>query len=331
MEEPTDHPAATKSHDVAISFLARDEAIARELYDRLAGLNVFFFPRQQEDLAGTDGLESMRESFLTARLVVTLFRSPWGETNWTRVEQTAITDRCLNQGWKGLLFVQLDGTSSLPTWLPETHVRFSLEQYGIEQLAGAVKARVQELGGKIAPMDALARARVVKRDADLIADETNRFRDPSWIISNIHPQVQTIVAATAALAKKASDELGMEIVTLAEDRRCVLRDRRGFTLNIGWKQSIFNSVLEEAGLIAAEWNGPLFMPSEKLMTIGMPDEIRRVTYLPKLSLSRDLRWMATAHPKERLSGSELADALVRQFLDLLSKADQGKVQLGGWN
>src|SRR5437870_13892972 len=37
--------------------------------------------------AGTHGLESMREPFLTARIVVVLYREPWGNTNWTRVEQ----------------------------------------------------------------------------------------------------------------------------------------------------------------------------------------------------------------------------------------------------
>jgi hypothetical protein len=54
---PTDNP----KYDVAISFLAKDEPIAGALHDELAkSLDVFFFPRNQEELAGTDGLESMR-------------------------------------------------------------------------------------------------------------------------------------------------------------------------------------------------------------------------------------------------------------------------------
>lgn len=81
--------------DVAISFLSRDEPTAAALNDALVkGLGVFFFPRKQEELAGTDGLESMRQPFLVdSRVVVVLYREPWGETPWTRVEQTAITDR----------------------------------------------------------------------------------------------------------------------------------------------------------------------------------------------------------------------------------------------
>ena len=53
-------------YGVAISFLAADEKIAEALYSQLPGLNVFFFPRKQEELIGTDGLESMRQPFIDA-------------------------------------------------------------------------------------------------------------------------------------------------------------------------------------------------------------------------------------------------------------------------
>ena len=118
----------SEGYDVAISFLARDEPTAAELYSKLSdGLNVFFFPRNQEDLAGSDGLESMRTPFLTARVLVVLYRPPWGETPWTRVEQTAIAERCLNDGWDHLLFVVLDSTSAVPKWVPNTRVALGLD------------------------------------------------------------------------------------------------------------------------------------------------------------------------------------------------------------
>jgi hypothetical protein len=45
-------------YDVAISFLAGDTPTASALCEQLenSGLKVFFFPRNQEELAGTDGL-----------------------------------------------------------------------------------------------------------------------------------------------------------------------------------------------------------------------------------------------------------------------------------
>ena len=66
---------AQPKFDVALSFLSADESIAAAFYNALsADLDVFFFPRKQEDLAGTDGLESMRSPFLEdSRVVVVLF------------------------------------------------------------------------------------------------------------------------------------------------------------------------------------------------------------------------------------------------------------------
>jgi hypothetical protein len=62
--------------DVAISLLSKDEPIAAALYQRLSeGFNVFFYPRNQEELAGSDGLESTREPFFSdSRVMLVLYR-----------------------------------------------------------------------------------------------------------------------------------------------------------------------------------------------------------------------------------------------------------------
>src|ERR1041384_970246 len=113
-------PIENPQYDVAISFLSKDEAQATAIYEQLnQGLQVFFYPRNQEELAGTDGMESMRKPFLDeSRVVVVLYREPWGKTPWTRVEETAIKEGCLQHGWERLLFIILDKTSALPKWLP---------------------------------------------------------------------------------------------------------------------------------------------------------------------------------------------------------------------
>ena len=33
----------------------------------------------------------------------------------------------ISSGWTTLLFVQLDNTSELPRWLPNTHIRYALK------------------------------------------------------------------------------------------------------------------------------------------------------------------------------------------------------------
>ena len=167
-------------YDVAISFLAKDELIAKELYDRLSEvLKVFYFPHNQEDLVGTNGLESMREPFFDSRVVVVLYRDPWGKTPWTGVEETAIGERCLKQGWPGLVFVNLDLTSATPKWVPTTHVRFGMLAYGMEGLVGVIKARVQEHGGKLVPVDATTEMARVRREATYLADREALMREPA--------------------------------------------------------------------------------------------------------------------------------------------------------
>jgi hypothetical protein len=119
----------------------------------------------------------MRAPFLEARVVVVLFRTPWGETPWTRVEQTAITDRGLQDGWDGILFVTLDSTSPIPKWVPNTRIRFNMETYGIEQAVGAIKFRVEQMGGEISKPSPMALAKRVKEERDLKQDQERLFRD----------------------------------------------------------------------------------------------------------------------------------------------------------
>lgn len=170
---------AEPKYDIAISFLSADEPIAAALYNALSeGLEIFFYPRKQEELAGKNGLEAMRTPFLEeSRLVVVLYREPWGETQWTRVEQTAIQDGCLKHGWPRLLFIMLDKASVPPKWLPTAGIRFNYADYGLEQAVGAIKTRVQESGGVIAPLTALKRAELSQLETQYLK-EKQQLRSP---------------------------------------------------------------------------------------------------------------------------------------------------------
>jgi len=243
-------PAETPTYDVAISFLFQDQQTAQALHDELAtsGLNVFFFPRRQEELAGTNGMESMRAPFLGARVNVVLFRKPWGETPWTRVEDTAISEQCFKGGWPTLMFVQLDKLSALPKWLPTTHVRFSFDDYGLTQLVGAIKLRAQEQGEVIKRVDAMKKADAVRREADYLADRDRLMRDAGWI---------------------------------------------------GELQRSIRETINELGRLASEINA-----SQRLDIVVGPGYGKN----------------------EEVQPSELADYIMRLFLDLVDRANQGKIE-----
>ncbi len=175
--------------------------------------------------------------------MVVLFRTPWGETPWTRVEQAAITDRALKQGWDSLLFVMLDSTSPVPKWLPDTRIRFNMETYGIEQAVGAIKFRVEQMGGEIAKPSPMARAKRVKEERDLRDDRERFFRDQRWITETVKPTVEGLLTTLQAEVQKISDETGMRFEYGHEPYYagfiCVVRYGR-VTLHISWFQTYRN-------------------------------------------------------------------------------------------
>lgn len=320
-------------YDAAISFLARDVATAQAIYDRLvsSGLKIFFFPRNQEELAGTNGLESMREPFFDARIAVVLFTAQWGETPWTRVEATAIQERCLQMGWDSLMFVQLDTKSQVPRWLPSTHVRFAFEQYGVDQLVGAIKFRIQEQGGKLLPPDAMTEAKRVASEATYLQDRERLMRDRVWIENTVHQAVRETMQDLCRLAQEANSQHGFQIVCGAKDRACVMRS--GFvSFGIGWKQPIFNNVgrdtYGDCYLRATEFSGGINLPDERGWFMEKPQELKEHRFYVEVAHDRALVWVENGK-KERIHPSQLADHLMRLFFDLISRANKGKIAKPG--
>ena len=161
-----------KKYDIAISFLTQDLALAQALNDKLTeGLEVFFFPRRQEELAGTDGLESMREPFFNqSRINVVLYRERWGSTPWTGVEAAAIKDSCLENSFENIFLFVVEPTKALPKWLPNTHIRFNYGEFSLEEAVGAIKLRVQERGGRYTPITPAKRAQILKAEDEYRLD-----------------------------------------------------------------------------------------------------------------------------------------------------------------
>jgi hypothetical protein len=149
-------------YDAAISFLASDEPFAREIADALTPLTVFVYSKAQEQIAGKEGVEAFRVVFRErSRLAVVLFRPGYGETPWTRVEATAIRDNCLEHGWNRLFVLRLTRDAPLPKWIPDSHIYFDPQTFGLSDLVGAVKARCAELGANLRPPTPVERARAI--------------------------------------------------------------------------------------------------------------------------------------------------------------------------
>lgn len=319
-------------YDVAISFLSQDESVGAALNSRLraTGLDVFFFPRTQEELAGKDGLEAMRTPFLTdSRLVVVLYRERWGKTPWTRVEEAAIKDGCLREGWHRLFFVQLDKSSRVPNWLPDTHVWFSYEDYGLEQAVGAIKMRVQENGGVFQPLTPLKRAL-------LLQDEENFRTEKSLMNSSqgaevVRGKVEELFNEICRHCTELNRELDLEIRFGFESQKvnstewpCVIAAHR-VGLVVRWSQpSRYN--LDNASLQVKEYSGRLLAPGDPFPVHPIPPwEIRQTSYVPEFSRAREYEWVESGKQSVFLSSNALAERSVNEFLELLDRENQGQV------
>ena len=314
-------------YDVAISFLSGDMSIAKALADNLkAGLRVFFYPRNQEELSGTDGLVTMRLAFMDeSRVTVVLYREKWGQTPWTRLEESAIKDGCLQFGWNRLFFMSLDDSAALPIWLPQTHIAFSYKNFPIEQAAGAIKARVQEAGGAISPITALDRARLIQAEAQRIAKRQQLFKSQQWISENVQPTIDRLFSEIARLSNQISKETGMPVRLGSNPDVCALTDGR-VSVAVRWNADYLNVM---GDLSISQYYNVVILPGEhKQYLIGRPPtEQERQVLLPDLSADENICWVCQNEPHERFSTESAADKIIQIFLDLSEKAVRGDIDI----
>lgn len=318
-------------YDVAISFLAADEAVAAELNRQLSKtMNVFFFPGRQEELAGTDGMESMRKPFYEdSRLMVVLFREPWGKTRWTAIEELAIKEACFNGEWNRLFFVVLDGSSTLPGWLPPNYVRYNWEDFGPEQVVGIIKARVLENGGKPSPMTAMKQAELFRQEEEYRAARNSIELQPG--IPAVQAEAKALLEAVKAICDAIRNaghvdlDCEMDVRQLPRALCCIITNRE-VSLAACWNQPYSNMIRDSASLHVREFNGPLLLPSETgKMYFVQAKLLKDTTYKPDLFRTRELGWSLN-NSKDVISTSKMADDIVRRFLSLAEKRRTGKLE-----
>ena len=319
-------PIENPRYDVAISFLSKDEATAAAIYERLnEGLEVFFYPRNQEELAGTDGLESMRTPFLNdSRVTVVLYREPWGKTPWTRVEETAIKEGCLEHGWERLVFVTLDETNELPTWLPLTHVRLNYAQYGTEQAVGAIKARVQQNGGQPSPLSPLKRAEMLKVEDRYRYDKSrlNTAEGIDAILRSLRQLFEGMKQQCADITARGLMQIrcGIDFQENRQYQSCGITNGQ-MSLSVGWTQ-VYRSSLEHSGLVVREYKGGF--PPPGAMAFIQPELLNETRYTPDLSRAREYGWREEKGT-QFISSSDLANSCVIQFMDLVERDARGQI------
>jgi hypothetical protein len=316
---------AEPTYDVAISFLSADENIASALTSVLSkGLSVFFYPTKQQETAGADGLEKMRKlySLETSRVVVVLFRKAWGETQWTGVEDLAIRDRCLKDKFKSVFFLRLD-KSALPQWVPETYVSFNYDVYGLDQAVGAIKARVQELGGLIQPESITKRAERYRLEREYQSEREGLKSPNGW--SKVRSEALKLFAEIKTRCEYLRDHDNIPNEFAIDERQFHLRNNR-VSLMVTMHIPELAPPNWTTELMVREFDKRLEFQGEPLLYDGGgPREVSTRSFHPELSRAHEQGWTPAGEPSF-LSSQELAETIVIQFIDLIEKADQGSFQ-----
>ncbi|HRH10040.1 MAG TPA: hypothetical protein PLU73_00920 [Bacteroidia bacterium] len=139
------------NYDVAFSFTADKEYIAEKLNSLLKNrIKCFIYFERQEELAGSDGEKKFNSIFqFEARIVVIILSKDWGQTKWTKIEETAIRNRGYDEGYDFAIVIPTDSNVKVPNWLPKNRIWINIDRWGMESAAASIEARVIEADGKV--------------------------------------------------------------------------------------------------------------------------------------------------------------------------------------
>lgn len=306
-------------YDVAFSFLAQDEALATQLADVLGERHrVFLYSRKQEQLAGTDGEETFNDVFSKqARTVVVIYREGWGNTPWTRIEETAIKNRAYDEGYNFALFVAIEEKPTLPQYVPKTRLWIGLKRVGIDGAATVIDARIQEFGGEPRVLTLEDRAARAQRAADfkVFRGQYLQSKEGVQAVDSSYETVRTTLHTRGLAIKAAAPYLNLDPKGA---HRIFFVTGAAPALKVELKLWFINS-LEDACIEATIWNGHppipnLFVPSIE----HQPQHTLRL--MPDVTEARTIAWQIETPDGTRLVGEEQASEHILTWW--LAKIDQ---------
>lgn len=307
-------------YDVAFSFCVQDEPLANQLNDLLQDrVSTFLYSRKQGEIAGTDGEKTFNTVFgKESRVVVVLYRRGWGETKWTRIEETAIRRRGYEHGYDFAVFVPLDEPATVPDWLPPTRLWVGLNRWGIEGAASVIEARVQEQGGELHEETVRDRAARLKRALEFEATREKFLRSEEGV-NAANAQFECLLGELGRLSTEAGESVGRTSFKLKSDQHQLVIVGLGVGLSIEWRYYCAND-LDEAKLIVSLWKGHPPFPGAILLK--QPPRIRETQFTFALVLPDQHRWIEVGGQRRTYTTHDLATRVLKELMDQVEMAQR---------
>ena len=296
-------------YDVALSFLVQEEPLATQLANILEERHrVFLYSRKQEQLAGTDGEKTFNEVFAKqARVVVVLYRQGWGESPWTRIEETALRNRAYDEGYDFALFVPTDDKPTVPKYVPRTRLWIGLGRFGINGAASVVDARIQEQGGAPRVLSLEERAARAQKTSEFKAFREGYFRSHEGVQAADASYCHIMEAVEERVTKLQAAALGLALQTKRFGRLLVVLGT-GPALRLDWHRQYANA-FEGAYLDATVWEGHPPVPGGfNFREERYPKHTLRPT--PDVTEERTFAWQFKTTDGNRLLNAEDASEFI---------------------
>jgi hypothetical protein len=245
-------------YDVAFSFLSQDEALAERLHNIVSkSVSSFLYSKRQGEIVGTDGEVTFNRVFGDdARIVVVLYRAGWGETPFTRIEQTAIKNRAFDKGYDFVLMIPVDRPPTAPKWMPKPYLWCDLDRFGEETAAAIVEHRVRVAGGE--PHQETAEENVARLGREMAAERQRKQTLTTEVgVKMALEEVETLFRELERVAKASSEtSYRLEAERHPQGIRLLYLRGRDVTACVGWEHRFLNT-LDESGLFVNYVGAPL--------------------------------------------------------------------------
>lgn len=248
-----------------------------------------------------------------ARIVVVLYREKWGTTKWTRIEETAIKNRMLNDGADFLTFIHLEPGKPTPRWLPQTRLWVDLARLGVGGAVSVIEERMRQAGGAVREETAEENAARLERERRAQVERLALLQSDHGVQAS-NESADHLFEALAKLAGTTGASVGR--MNGGVDRAIALY-RDGYTVEVFWHRP-FTNTLHESILVVTEWQGRPDLGAQRYARTQTPRELKR--HELDFDIEQGERLWRDRATRRLFSPDRLAEIAVKLLLERVRKA-----------
>lgn len=243
-----------------------------------------------------------------------MYRDGWGETPWTKIEETAIKNRAFDNGWDFLFFINLDANSTVPSWIPKTNIWLDYQRFKTEGAIAVIEHKVKEQGGTSSQETIVEAAERLKRTRKA-EKEKELFLKSQEAVTEANKELRTIIEKLKVLKPIIEDrETFLELAT--SERTYLPMYEFGFN---GYYLCFNNSCPFQNDIASGILKVTIYEKRDHEQTDYKEYIHKQSTLIFDRDLIGNNGWSEQKTGKDFLTTDELIDKWVKQFITDIGK------------